>query len=161
MEQADSPLEVQQVAMEPDFGIDLEEVGRVIDTADVIIVRFKILESRLLIDARHSEVDPPLIKLVPRASSVEDRFRSLKQMRPRFPLPDRIMSFEWPKHVRVLDDVGIWQRVEDRLRSGGGERSASEARAIFKELVSAEHREEVAAIRGGDGYQTLWERARS
>ncbi|MHB8575783.1 MAG: hypothetical protein ACYDCQ_10695 [Dehalococcoidia bacterium] len=144
--------------MEQDFGLDLEEVGRVIDTADVIIVRFKILESRLLIDARHSDVDPPLVKLVPKASSVEDRFRSLKQLRPRFPLPDRIMSFEWPKHVSMLEDVGIWQRLEARLRGGGGDRAAEAARAIYNELVNAERKEEVAAIRGGDGYQTLWEK---
>lgn len=144
--------------MEHEFGLDLEEVCRVIDTADVVIVRFRILEPRLLIDARHTESDGPLIKLVGRAQSVEDRFRSLKALRPAFPLPDKIMSFEWPKHIATLSAAGIWERVEARLTAAGGPAAREQAHKVYAELVAAERREEVAAIRGGDGYQTLWER---
>lgn len=144
--------------MEQDFGLDFEEVCRVIDTADVIIVRFKIVDQRVLIDARHDGVDGPLIKLVSRAQSVEDRFRSLKELRPRFPLPDKIMSFEWPKHVSVLASAGIWGRIESRLEGAGGVAAKQQVEGIYKQLLSVERREEIAAIRGGDGYQTLWER---
>lgn len=143
---------------QPEFGLDLQEVCRVIDTADVIIVRFRLLEPRLLIDARRNEVDGPLIKLVPRAQSVEDRFRSLKQLRPRFPLPDKITSFEWPRHVSLLTSTGIWEHVESRLSAAGGPPAGERVQAVFRDLLAAERREEVAAIRGGDGYQTLWER---
>jgi len=146
--------------MEQDFGLDLEEVSRVVDTADVIVVRFRILEARLLIDARHTEVEGPLIRLVERAQSVEERFRGLKQLRPRLPLPDRIMSFEWPKHVAMLVTAGIWPRVEDRLERAGGPAAREQAARVYQELLAAERREEIAAIRGGDGYQTLWEARR-
>jgi len=142
--------------MEHDFGLDVQEVCRVIDTADVVIVRFRIIESRLLIDARRSETEGPLIQLVGRAQSVEERFRSLKELRPKFPLPDKIMSFEWTKHVAILADAGIWSRVEERLEGAGGAAAREQARVIFKQLIAAERREEVAAIRGGDGYKTLW-----
>lgn len=145
---------------EPEYGLDLQEVCRVIDTADVVIVRFRRLQPRLLIDSRRSEIDGPLIKLVPQAQSVEDRFRSLKQLRPRFPLPDRITSFEWPHHIALLQSSGIWQHVEQRLTGSGGAPAAERAKAILRELLTAERREEIAAIRGGDGYQTLWERKR-
>lgn len=144
--------------MEQDFGLDIEEVCQVIDTADVIIIRFRIVEQRLLIDARHSDADGPAIQLVRRAQSVEDRFRSLKELRPRFPLPDRIMSFEWPKHVSLLSSAGIWGRVEERLAREGGKEARQQVKAVYNQLVAAERREEVVAIRGGDGYQTLWER---
>jgi hypothetical protein len=144
--------------MEQDFGLDIQEVFRVVENADVIIVRFRILEPRLLIDARHSETDGPLIKLVKRAQSVEERFRSLKELRPRFPLPDKIVSFEWPKHVALLSTVGVWERLENRLAGAGGEGVRDEVRNVYRGLVKAERQEEVAAIRGGDGYQTLWER---
>jgi hypothetical protein len=144
--------------MEHEFGLDVQEVCRVIDSADVIIVRFRILEPRLLIDARKNEVDGPLIKLVGRAASVEERFHNLKELRPRFPLPDRIMSFEWPKHVATLTDAGIWACVEQRMEQSGGEAAREQAQGVFKQLVAAERREEIAAIKGGDGYQTLWER---
>ncbi len=145
--------------MEQDFGLDFDEVCRVIDTADVIIVRFKIVDQRVLIDARHDDIDGPLIKLVGRAQSVEDRFRSLKELRPRFPLPDKIMGFEWPKHVSVLAAAGIWERIEARLEQAGGEAAKKQVAGIYKQLLSVERREEIAAIRGGDGYQTLWERS--
>ena len=80
-----------------DYGLDLDEVSRVIDAADVLVVRFAILDKRLLIDARTNETDGPLIAVVPRAQSVEDRFKSLKKLRPLFPLPEKIMSFMWPR----------------------------------------------------------------
>ncbi len=71
-----------------EFGMNLEEVREVIDTAEVLVIRFAILEKRLLLDARHNENEAPLLQLVPKASSVEERFRSLKQLRPHFVLPD-------------------------------------------------------------------------
>ena len=145
--------------MEQNFGLDLDEVCNVIDTADVIIIRFRIIEQRLLIDSRHNESTGPIIQLVRRAQSVEDRFHSLKELRPGFPLPDRIMSFEWPKHVSILTTAGIWGRIEARLQREGGDSARDEARAIYEQLLAAERSEEVEAIRGGDGYQTLWQRS--
>ncbi|HZU77532.1 MAG TPA: hypothetical protein VFA70_12265 [Dehalococcoidia bacterium] len=145
--------------MEQDYGLDLDEVNHVIDTADVVIVRFKLIEQRLLIDARHDAEDGPLVTLVGRAASVEDRFHSLKALRPRFPLPDKIMSFEWVRKIQTMAEAGLWGRIEARLLESGGERALQQARAAFDELKKAERREEIAAIRGGDGYQTLWERA--
>jgi hypothetical protein len=144
--------------MSNDFGIDLDEIFKVLDTADVLIIRFQLVDQRLLIDARHTDVDPPLVKLVPRAGSVEERFRSLKELRPRLPLPDKIMSFQWPRHVRVLADAGVWQRVVDRMSASGHTNVQSMCDAVWQELVAAERREEMAAIRGGEGFQTLWER---
>lgn len=144
--------------MEHDFGLDLEEVGHAIDSAEVLIVRFRILESRLLIDTRSRGADGPYVGLVPRAQSVEERFRNLKELRPNLPLPDKIISFEWPKHVATLVEVGIWDRIERRLESAGGTAAREQGGRILRDLLAAERREEVAAIRGGDGYQTLWER---
>lgn len=145
--------------MEQDFGLDLEEVGNAIDSADVLVVRFRMLEPRLLIDTRSRGADGPHVGLVSRAQSVEERFRNLKELRPNLPLPDKILSFEWPKHVGALIDAGVWERIERRLESTGGAAARERAAGVLHALLTAERREEVAAIRGGDGYQTLWERA--
>ena len=144
--------------MENDFGLDIQEIMKVIDTAEVLVVRFAIIDKRLLIDARHSQVEGPLIRLVPRADSVEERFRHLKQMRPRFPLPERIMSFMWPRHVELLQTSGVWQRIVDRLRALGHSGTAEECEAVYRELLAEEKAQVVAAIRGEAGYQSLWER---
>src|SRR5450759_3409693 len=76
-----------------DYGLDMDEVVRVIESADVLVVRFAIVDTRLLIDARTTDTEGPLIAVVPKAGSVEERFKALKKLRPRFSLPDKIMSF--------------------------------------------------------------------
>ncbi|MFQ6019260.1 MAG: hypothetical protein ACE5KW_00715 [Dehalococcoidia bacterium] len=141
-----------------DYGLDREEVMRVIDTAEVLVIRFAILDKRLLIDTRTNEEDGPFISVVPKAGSVEERFRSLKKLRPRFPLPDKIMSFMWPRHVETFRNSGLWEHIVKRLVGLGGEGIAANCEDIYKELERQEKVEVVAAIRGGEGYQSLWER---
>lgn len=141
-----------------DYGLDLDEVTRVIDSAEVLVVRFAILDKRLLVDARTSETEGPLIAVVPRAGSVEERFKSLKKLRPRFPLPDKILSFMWPRHVDTFRQSGLWDRIESRMVALGGDQMANRCEEVFQELSRAERLEVLAAIRGGDGYQSLWER---
>ena len=141
-----------------DYGLDMDEVARVIDTADVLIVRFAILDKRLLVDTRTDDHDGPHISVVDKAGSVEERFKSLKKLRPRFPLPEKIMSFMWPRHIETFRRSGLAQRITDRLVSIGGEDMTAHAEKAFDELAGREKREVVTAIRGGESYQTLWER---
>ena len=142
-----------------DYGLDLDEVARVIDAAEVLVVRFAILDKRLLIDTRTSENEGPLIAVVPKASSVEDRFKALKKLRPRLPLPDKIMSFMWPRQMETFRASGLWDKIEGRMVSLGGEKMLEVCKAVFEELERQEKAEVVAAIRGGESYQSLWERS--
>jgi hypothetical protein len=142
-----------------DYGLDIEEVTRVIDSADVLVVRFAIIDKRLLIDSRVSDNEGPLIVAVPKAGSVEERFKTLKKMRPRFPLPEKIMSFMWPRHLETFRNSGLSDRIVARLVSLGGEEMVGRCREVLDGLVKEEHAEVVLAIRGGEGYQSLWERA--
>jgi hypothetical protein len=141
-----------------EFGMDLDEVMEVIDTAEVLVIRFAILDKRLLIDARHDEVDGPLVKLVPKTSSVEERFRSLREMRSRFPLPEKIVSFSWPRQVETFRLAGLWARIVDRLIASGHAGVKEQCEAVFGELVNEEKAEVMTAIRGGSSYQSLWQR---
>jgi hypothetical protein len=141
-----------------EFGMDLDEVMEVIDTAEVLVIRFAILDKRLLIDARHDEVDGPLVKLVPKTSSVEERFRSLREMRSRFPLPEKIVSFSWPRQVETFRLAGLWARIVDRLIASGHAGVKEQCEAVFGELVNEEKAEVMTAIRGGPSYQSLWQR---
>lgn len=145
--------------MDGDFGLNLPEIIDIIDHAEVVIVRFALLDKRLLIDARSDGVEGPLIKTVPRVRSVEERFRNLREIRPRFPLPDKIMSFFWPRYVQSLETTGIWKRIEKRLLEQGYGETQEACRTAFEELLKTEEQELKAAIRG-EGYQTLWERKR-
>jgi len=142
-----------------DYGLDLDEVARVIAAAEVLVVRFAILDKRLLIDARTSETEGPVIAVVPKASSVEERFKALKKLRPRLPLPEKIMSFMWPRQMETFRDSGLWDKIEGRMVSLGGEQMLEVCKAVFEELEREEKAEVVAAIRGGETYQSLWERS--
>lgn len=144
--------------MTEEFGVDLEQVFKVIEAADVLVIRFHLIDRRLLVDFRTSANAGPMIKVVPRAESVEDRVRSIKRMRPEFPLPDRILHFQWPRSMPVLLAAGVWQRLVDRISALGTDETTDECGRVMEELVALERTEVVGAIRGADHYQTLWER---
>lgn len=144
-----------------DYGLDIDEVTKVIDSADVLVVRFALLDKRLLVDSRTNEQEGPIITLVPKATSVEERFKSLKKLRPLFPLPEKIMSFMWPRHVETLRESGLWDKIQQRLISLGGDPMADSCERVYDQLMKEEKQEVLEAVRGGPGYQSLWERPSS
>jgi hypothetical protein len=142
--------------MSAEWGIDLDEVRRVIDAAEVLVVRLTVTDRRLLVDARTNDEYGPMIKVVPRAGSAEERFRSLKMMRPRFRVPQRIMTFQWPRHARALSESGIWDHLARRLVSLGSSETAAQCDEAYGDLLREERLVEVAAIGGGEGFHTKW-----
>jgi len=147
--------------MADDFGVDLDEVYKVTDVADVLVVRFHMIQKRLLIDFRTRPGVRPLIALVPRAESVEDRFRSIRRLRSELPIPEKVMSFNWPRSMPALVNSGVWQHIVDRLATLGGHEAIDECGKAMEALVVEEHFEVIGAIRGANHYQTLWERQRT
>ncbi|MGI8926305.1 MAG: hypothetical protein ACR2HN_06605 [Tepidiformaceae bacterium] len=147
--------------MSEEFGVDLEEVFKVIDGAEVLVVRFHIVQKRLLVDFRAKANTGPLVKVVARAESVEDRFRSIKRMRPEFPFPEKVMSFHWPRSMPVLLASGVWEHLVDRMTGVGGHEATEACGRAMEQLLKEERMEVAGAIRGADHYQTLWERQRA
>jgi hypothetical protein len=143
--------------MDNDYGIDVQEVIRVIGTSDVLMLRFVIVPQRLLLDSRHSNLDGPMLKVVPRVSGARERFRELRRLRPRFSLPDRITAVAWPRRVASLATSGVWTVVEERMTASGFPEAAKQAADVFDELMRLEQLEIRNAIRG-EGYHTQWER---
>lgn len=144
--------------MDPDFGVDLDEIGRVIDDAEVFIVRFGKIEWRLMVDARAEPGDPPRIEVVPPVTSASERYRYLQQSRPGLPLPDHITVFTWPRPIELMRETGVWQRIRDRMVALGGQPLAERCDRVFLEVEARERAELAAAILGGEGFETIWER---
>ena len=141
--------------MDNDYALNLDEIIRTVRSADVLTIRFLLLDKRLLIDTRYNEIDPPMIRVVTRTTSYEERFRSLRRLRPRFKLPDRITAIWWPKYVGTLKTTGIWPALSERMAESGFPDSARECEEIFRELKAMEHQEFLNAV-SGEGFQTLW-----
>lgn len=141
--------------MDNEYVLDYDEILKTVRTAEVITFRFVTVPERLLIDNRTNEVDGPLIKLVPRAASAEDRFKSLKQLRPRFKLPSKISAIWWPRYVRSLEESGIWEAIVKRAGDNGLPDAAACLDEILEDMRQKE-RAEVGNAIGGEGYRTLW-----
>jgi hypothetical protein len=143
--------------MDNDYAINLDEIMRTIEQADVLRIRFLLLDKRLLIDNRFNEFEGPLVKIVPRAGSSEESFRNLKRLRPRFPLPDRMTAIWWPKYIATLRTTGVWDCVVRRIAESGYQDSVDQCETVIEELLELERAEVRNAI-AGKGYQTIWQR---
>lgn len=143
--------------VDSDFPIDLPGITKIIEASDVFVVGFTLFPERLLVDARYDAEDGPLVRVVPAVASVEERYRHLREMRPRFRLPERFMFFVWPKPISSFERLSLWERIRQRaLASGhvGVMQNCDEALAILKDK---ERQAIIGAIKG-DGFQDLWRR---
>jgi len=141
--------------MDSDFRVDLAEVNRNLDTAEVAALYFPLLRKTLLIDTRRSKLDGPMIKVVPMVSTPEERLRSLRELRPRFPRPESVTIIPWPKYVGSLLRLGVWDHIASRLAEVGDPQLMRQCEACLQELLAAEREEIGRAIRG-DNFQDLW-----
>ena len=144
--------------MDNDYVLNLDDIMRTIDTADVVRIRFLLLDKRLLIDNRHNEFDGPLIKVVNRAGSSEESFRNLKRMRPRFALPDKMTAIWWPKYVNTLSTSGVWAAIVARISNSNFTDAIAQCDEVLRELRQLE-RQEVRNAISGEGFQTIWQRS--
>jgi hypothetical protein len=147
--------------MDNDFPINLDEILRTIETADVITIRFYLIEKRLLIDNRTNEIDGPMARLVARVSSSEERFRNIRRLRPRFALPEKLTSIWWPKYISTLETSGVWSTLVRRMAESGFANSVRQCEDVLRELKAMERKETLGAIAGGEGFQTLWQASHS
>lgn len=141
------------------YHLDYDTILKTVRNAEVVAFRFVTVPERLLIDNRFSEMDPPMVKLVPKVSSAEERFKSLKMLRPRFRLPGKISAVWWPRYVDGLVESGVWEAVVRRIVDNGFPEAARECESLLDELRRMERMEMLNAI-GGEGYRTLWPASR-
>lgn len=141
--------------MDSEFCIDIAQILKSIDTAEVVSMYFPLLRRALLIDFRSNATEGPMVKVVPMVDSIEERFRSLRRLRPRFPRPESITVIPWPKYVRSLERIGIWDRIEQHFMNSEYPTALKACSDGFDELLQIEAAELVNAIRG-ETYQSVW-----
>ncbi|MCC6382092.1 MAG: hypothetical protein IT304_06250 [Dehalococcoidia bacterium] len=141
--------------MDNDFSIDLSDIATTIRTSDVISVRFVAVGHRLLLDFRTTELDGPMVRVVEPVKSVEERYRSLERLRPRFGAPEKIVSVWWPRFASSLVPTGVWEAVMERVTETGHVDAVRKAGQALDELLALERCQQRAAILG-TGFRTLW-----
>lgn len=141
--------------MDDDLGVPIREVLQSIATADVVSLYFPALRKTLLFDARYDDIEGPMVRVVDMVNSTEERFRSMRRMRPRFARPEAIVLIPWTRHVDSLSRLGVLQEMMDRCRRAGSDAAVNACREAYRNLQALELEEKRAVIRG-DGYQTIW-----
>ncbi|MGI8549767.1 MAG: hypothetical protein ACR2PL_03060 [Dehalococcoidia bacterium] len=136
---------------------NLDEVRKVIDTADVFTIGFPLFPERLLVDARSQSDQGPLIRIVGPVSSLPERFFELGRLRPQFSVPQRFMFFIWPHSVHFLEESGIFVRIQQRCATNEhGVVTTTMCDEAIEALNGFERQAIVAAIRG-ENHNTIWE----
>lgn len=144
--------------MDGDFRLDVAEIVKNLETAEIICLYFPLLRKTLLLDTRFDVEDEPLVKIVPMVESVEERFRSLRRLRPRFPKPESLTVIPWPKYVDSLLRLGIWQKLVQRFIATGNKGAVRRCHDALEELRRLE-RDEFSRVVKGDSYHTVWQQS--
>lgn len=138
-----------------DYSIDMRALVQTIATTDVITMRFITVGHRLLLDFRSTPLDGPMIRVVDPVRSVRERYESLRQLRPRFDLPERIVSVAWPRFVQSLADSDVWRTVLERVVDSGDPSAVRATEETLRRVLELEAEHQREAITG-DGFRTLW-----
>lgn len=147
------------------YDIDIEAVIQNIDEAEVVTLHFPILRQTLLIDTRCTQADGqpagdgPLVRVVPMVDNAQERFATLRKLRPGFGRPQSITMIPWARSVSALEWSGVWERVLARLDRCGDGRTLAAARRAYRQLRALELVELREAIVGRQ-YRTVWRRPR-
>lgn len=142
--------------MDSHFRIDVSEIQRSIDSGEVIALYFPLLRKTLLMDTRTNAVDGPMIRVVPMASSPQERFKELVRMRPRFSKPESITLIQWPKYVSSLVRLDVWEQIVRRFIDLGPPEIVRQCEKCLNELKSFE-KEELRRAITGENYESIWE----
>lgn len=142
------------------YDIDIEAAFQNIREAEVVTLHFPIIRQTLLIDTRCTAEDGPLIRVMPMVDNTEERFATLRALRPELPRPYSITMIPWAHSVTALDRAGVWPCVLTRLEACGTAVTLRAARHALRQLRSLERAELREAI-VGRAYRTVWSRDRA
>ncbi len=141
--------------MEGNFLFEIDEVLRNVQEAEVMSIFFPSFRRALIIDMRSNADDGPMVRLMPMASSPQDRVRSIRKLRPGFPRLQNLTLIPWQRYVDSLVNLGVWEKIVKRIEESGDPKAIQACDAALTELRRLERQELVAAI-SGDNYQTIW-----
>ncbi len=142
--------------------IDRATIDYAVREAEVLLLGFDFTPDRLLIDMRNDREGhtPPIVELVEPLADAAERQVWLAGRRPGLPPPARFMFFTWPHSVHYLAVSPLITRTTARIRSEQGVDLRELIADALHDLRRREHRDLLSAVRGGEGFETLWSRDR-
>ncbi|MDP6402498.1 MAG: hypothetical protein QF467_02995 [SAR202 cluster bacterium] len=141
--------------MDGEFELNLDDVMKNIDTAEVMSVFFPRFRKAVVIDTRFNEREGPMVRIMPMAASPQERLRSIRRQRINFPRLHNMTVIPWPRYVESLVSLGVWDRVVRRFRGAGQEETVATCNTVLAELRLLE-KAEMAAVVIGENFHTIW-----
>ena len=141
--------------MDGEFVMDLQDVFASVESADVMSLSFLTFRKALIIDTRSNGAEGPLVSILPMVASPQERVRSLRRLRPRFPRLRDLTVIPWPRYVDSLVSLGVWDRIVERFVVSGDDVAVAACEEALDELRRLE-KAELAAVVSGESYHTIW-----
>lgn len=142
------------------LALDIEALVAAASETDVLVIGFDFVVERVVIDFRADSRGRslPLLELAEPMADAEERAAWLADRRPALGAPERFLFFVWPHSIGTLTKSPVAERILTRLQDEHGLDFRPALARIATALRQAERAEQVAAIRGVDGFETIWSR---
>ena len=140
-------------------GWSARRVIRNMQAAEVISLFFPYVGRALIVDLRGDEAEGPFIATDRLISGMKEQLDNLRQLRPRFALPENITLAPWMSSVASFEASGALSELNARLVRMGAKPAQASLAAAYKELLALEWEETLALIRGDvQKTKTLYQR---
>ncbi len=117
---------------------------------------FPTFRKALVIDARTTDEDGPMARVMPMVASPQERLRSIRRLRPGFPGPTNLVVIPWPRYIDSLVNLGVWERIVSRLADSGHPEVIEHGLGAVLEELRLLEKAALAAVVVGENYQTIW-----
>ena len=141
--------------------LDQDAIDEAVSEAEGIVLGFDFTAERLLIDMRDDPRGrtPPIVELVEPLANAQERHIWLSARRPGLRAPDELLFFLWPHSVAYLESSALLEGAAARIEHEQGVNVRDFIADAVQELRGHEQHDLLAAVRGGEGFETLWSRA--
>jgi len=137
--------------------VDLDEVRKLVATADVFTVGFASFPERLIVDTRSNDREVPLVQVVEPARGARERLLWLSRRRPSLGPPQAFSFFAWPHSPSFMVQSGIWDRIRRRVGAETDPEVAVQCDLAIRQLMNLD-KEATLALLKGENCLTLWPR---
>lgn len=135
--------------------VDVAALRERLERADLVVIGFHAFAERLLLDARSSPAEGPLVAVVAPVASMRERHAWLERHRAAFGQPDGFTFAVWPHSIALLREDEVLAPMSARMAAVSNEAELAMSRALarLRVLERCALRE---AVRGGPAWETLW-----
>ena len=135
--------------------VDFAALRERLERADLVVIGFHAFAERLLLDARSSPAEGPLVAVVAPVASVRERHAWLERHRAAFGQPDGFTFAMWPHSIALLREDEVLAPMSARMEAVSNEAELAMSRALAR-LRVLERRALREAVRGSPAWETLW-----